>query len=62
MKGGKSTRYKMFIAEKDIADETYDDSKTALFRVQGTSPNNMQAIQVDQVCFISSFMLPVSFV
>ncbi|KAL3530874.1 hypothetical protein ACH5RR_010196 [Cinchona calisaya] len=48
-KGGKSTRYKMFIAEKDIADETYDDSKTALFQVQGTSAYNMQAIQVDEV-------------
>lgn len=48
-KGGLSTRYKRFIAEKGIADETYDEKKTALFRVQGTSPNNMQAIQVDQV-------------
>lgn len=44
-----STRYKKFIAEKGIGDETYDESKTALFRVQGTSPNNMQAIQVDPV-------------
>ena len=49
MQGGLSTRYKRFIAEKGIADETYDEKKTALFRVQGTSPNNMQAIQVDQV-------------
>ncbi|XP_008220688.1 PREDICTED: villin-1 [Prunus mume] len=48
-KGGMSTRYKKFIAEKGIGDETYDESKTALFRVQGTSPNNMQAIQVDPV-------------
>ncbi|KAM1697997.1 hypothetical protein ACFX14_029174 [Malus domestica] len=48
-KGGRSARYKNFIAENGIADETYDESKTALFRVQGTSPNNMQAIQVDPV-------------
>ncbi|XP_024026712.1 villin-1 [Morus notabilis] len=48
-KGGKSTRYKEFIAEKGIADETYDESKEALFRIQGTSPNHMQAIQVDHV-------------
>ncbi|KAJ4725601.1 Villin [Melia azedarach] len=47
-KGGLSTRYKKFIAEAGIADETYDEKKIALFRVQGTSPSNMQAIQVDQ--------------
>ncbi|KAK2641213.1 hypothetical protein Ddye_022976 [Dipteronia dyeriana] len=47
-KGGLSTRYKKFIAENGIVDETYDEKKVALFRVQGTSPNNMQAIQVDQ--------------
>ena len=49
MQGGLSTRYKRYITEKGIADDTYDEKKTALFRVQGTSPNNMQAIQVDQV-------------
>ncbi|KAK9280649.1 hypothetical protein L1049_014345 [Liquidambar formosana] len=48
-KGGNSKRYKKIIEEKGVADETYDEKKTALFRVQGTSPNNMQAIQVDQV-------------
>nr|XP_027110980.1 villin-1-like isoform X2 [Coffea arabica] len=48
-KGGKSTGYKTFIAENDNADETYHDSKTALFRVEGTSSYNMQAIQVDEV-------------
>ncbi|XP_028103644.1 villin-1 [Camellia sinensis] len=48
-KGGMSTRYKRSIAEKGVLDETYDDTKTALFRVQGKSLNNMQAIQVDQV-------------
>nr|XP_011460943.1 PREDICTED: villin-1 isoform X2 [Fragaria vesca subsp. vesca] len=48
-KGGRSQRYKKFVAEMGIADETYDESKTALFRVQGMSPHNMQAIQVDTV-------------
>uniref|UniRef100_A0A5B7BTK7 Putative villin-1 isoform X1 n=1 Tax=Davidia involucrata TaxID=16924 RepID=A0A5B7BTK7_DAVIN len=48
-KGGMSTRYKSSIAEKGFADDTYDGTKTALFRVQGTSPLNMQAIQVDPV-------------
>ncbi|XP_015873827.3 villin-1 [Ziziphus jujuba] len=48
-KGGKSAGYKKLIIEKGIADETYDESKIALFRVQGTSPSNMQAIQVEQV-------------
>ncbi|GMY10606.1 villin-1 isoform X2 [Fagus crenata] len=48
-KGGMSKRYKKFIAEKGITDETYYGIQTALFRVQGTSPQNMQAIQVDLV-------------
>ncbi|XP_065879796.1 villin-1 isoform X2 [Euphorbia lathyris] len=47
-KGGLSKRYKELIAEEEILDETYDEGKTALFRVQGTSPNSMQAIQVVQ--------------
>jgi hypothetical protein len=49
LQGGLSKRYKNLIAEKGILDETYDEQKTALFRVQGISPENMQAIQVDQV-------------
>ncbi|XP_058198853.1 villin-1 [Rhododendron vialii] len=48
-KGGMSIRYKRSTAEKGIPDETFDGTKTALFRVQGKSLNNMQAIQVDQV-------------
>ncbi|XP_077238711.1 villin-like 1 [Tasmannia lanceolata] len=48
-KGGMSSGYKRFISENGIADETYDEHKTALFRVQGSSPDNMQAIQVDLV-------------
>ncbi|KAK8679810.1 hypothetical protein V6N13_145244 [Hibiscus sabdariffa] len=48
-KGGNSAGYKKFIAETGIDDDTYDEKKMALFRVQGTSPENMQAIQVDHV-------------
>ncbi|OMO84328.1 Villin headpiece [Corchorus capsularis] len=48
-KGGISAGYKKFIAESGIDDDTYDEKKTALFRVQGTSPENMQAVQVDHV-------------
>ncbi|XP_059306347.1 villin-1-like [Lycium ferocissimum] len=46
-KGGKTTRYKRSIMEKGVVDDTFDDTKTALFRIQGASPHNMQAIQVD---------------
>ncbi|XP_047307891.1 villin-1 [Impatiens glandulifera] len=50
LKGGNSLRYKKSVVDKGFADdETYNDSKTALFRVQGTHPDNMQAIQVLQV-------------
>ncbi|KAL9415799.1 hypothetical protein AB3S75_039068 [Citrus x aurantiifolia] len=56
-KGGLSTQYKKFIVEEGIVDETYDEKKMALFRIQGTSPSNMQAFQVDQVstCVNSSY-------
>ncbi|XP_052185182.1 villin-1 isoform X2 [Diospyros lotus] len=46
-KGGKSAQFKLSIADKGIPDETYDETRTALFRVQGKSLDNMQAIQVD---------------
>ncbi|XP_058759875.1 villin-1-like [Vicia villosa] len=48
-KGGNSSGYKKFLEEKGIVDETPNENLVALFRVQGTSPDNMQAIQVDQV-------------
>lgn len=55
-----SKGYKQFIAEKGIGDETYHEKKTALFRVQGTSPSNMQAIQVDAVSLIKLICLIVT--
>ncbi|GJM97791.1 hypothetical protein PR202_ga14744 [Eleusine coracana subsp. coracana] len=46
-KGGMSTGYKKFISENGIEDDTYSENGVALFRVQGSGPENMQAIQVD---------------
>ncbi|ONI27342.1 hypothetical protein PRUPE_1G081400 [Prunus persica] len=49
LKGGLSDGYKNYVAEKQVPDETYQEDGVALFRVQGTGPDNMQAIQVDAV-------------
>ncbi|KAF5742910.1 Villin 4 isoform 2 [Tripterygium wilfordii] len=48
-KGGVSDEYKKYIAEKEITDKTYNEDGIALFRVQGSGPDNMQAIQVEPV-------------
>ncbi|XVE71856.1 hypothetical protein DITRI_Ditri10aG0185400 [Diplodiscus trichospermus] len=48
-KGGLSDGYKNYIAEKEIPDGTYTEDGVALFRVQGSGPDNMQAIQVEAV-------------
>ncbi|ERN07385.1 villin-4 isoform X2 [Amborella trichopoda] len=48
-KGGISSGYKKYISENGIADDTYTEDGLALFRVQGSGPDNMQAIQVDPV-------------
>ncbi|KAK1271407.1 Villin-1 [Acorus gramineus] len=47
LKGGMSSRYRSFISKKGIADETFGKDQVALFRVQGISSDNMQAIQVN---------------
>ncbi|KAI4344434.1 hypothetical protein L6164_011663 [Bauhinia variegata] len=49
LKGGLSDSYKNFIAEKEIPDDTYNEGGVALFRIQGSGPENMQAIQVQTV-------------
>ncbi|KAL1359323.1 hypothetical protein HN51_004625 [Arachis hypogaea] len=49
LKGGLSDGYKTHVAEKEIQDETYKEDGVALFRIQGSGPDNMQAIQVDSV-------------
>ncbi|XP_043719356.1 villin-4 isoform X2 [Telopea speciosissima] len=48
-KGGVSSGYKNYIMEKEIPDDTYAEDGIALFRVQGSGPDNMQAIQVESV-------------
>ncbi|CAN4124217.1 unnamed protein product [Withania somnifera] len=45
-KGGLSEGYKKHLVEKELADDTYKEDGIALFRVQGTGPDNMQSIQV----------------
>ncbi|XP_041021377.1 villin-4 [Juglans microcarpa x Juglans regia] len=47
LKGGLSDGFKTCIVEKGIPDDTYKEDGIALFRVQGTGPDNMQAIQVE---------------
>lgn len=46
---GLSVGYKKYIAENELPDDTHTAEGKALFRVQGTGPENMQAIQVDRV-------------
>ncbi|XP_058113251.1 villin-4-like [Magnolia sinica] len=48
-KGGVSSGYKNYITEKEMTDDTYTEDGIALFRVQGSGPDNMQAIQVEPV-------------
>nr|BAC77209.1 actin filament bundling protein P-115-ABP [Lilium longiflorum] len=48
-KGGVSSVYKNFISENNLTDDTYTEDGLALFRVQGSGPDNMQAIQVEPV-------------
>ncbi|KAL9260619.1 Villin-4-like protein [Drosera capensis] len=48
-KGGLGDGYKKYVEEKEIPDDTYSADGVALFRVQGSGPDNMQAIQVEPV-------------
>ncbi|WZZ39051.1 hypothetical protein YC2023_035310 [Brassica napus] len=48
-KGGLSDAFKKYIAENEVPDNTYDAEGVALFRVQGSGPEDMQAIQIDAV-------------
>ncbi|XP_060193840.1 villin-4 [Lycium barbarum] len=48
-KGGLSEGYKKHLVEKELAEDTYKEDGIALFRVQGTGPDNMQSIQVETV-------------
>lgn len=55
--GGLSEGYKNYIAEKELPDDTYTEDGLALFRVQGTGPDNMQAIQVEPVSAVSNYFI-----
>ncbi|CAI0427866.1 unnamed protein product [Linum tenue] len=48
-KGGLSAGYKKHIEDNELTDDTYSEDGSALFRIQGTGPENMQAIQVEPV-------------
>ncbi|KAF8102596.1 hypothetical protein N665_0198s0294 [Sinapis alba] len=48
-KGGLSDAFKKYVAENKVPDTTYDVQGVALFRVQGSGPENMQAIQIEAV-------------
>ncbi|KAH0896529.1 hypothetical protein HID58_046097 [Brassica napus] len=47
--GGLSDTFKKYIAENEVPETTYDAEGIALFRVQGSGPENMQAIQIEAV-------------
>ncbi|KAK4580595.1 hypothetical protein RGQ29_024294 [Quercus rubra] len=47
LKGGLSSGYKKFIADKGLTDETYTADSIALIQISGTSTHNNKAVQVD---------------
>ncbi|XP_073148631.1 villin-3-like [Henckelia pumila] len=49
LKGGMSSAYKNYIADKGLNDETYTTDGVALFRISGTSLHNNTVIQVEAV-------------
>ncbi|KAI3446482.1 hypothetical protein Pfo_003147 [Paulownia fortunei] len=49
LKGGMSSAYKNYIADKGLNDETYTADGVALICISGTSPHNNKAIQVESV-------------
>jgi hypothetical protein len=53
LQGGLSSGYKKFIAENGVNDDTYSEDGLALFRIQGSGPENMQAVQVDSVSLVT---------
>ncbi|KAL3533767.1 hypothetical protein ACH5RR_007288 [Cinchona calisaya] len=49
LKGGVSSGYKNYIADKGLNDETYTPESVALIRISGTSVHNNIVVQVDAV-------------
>nr|XP_043638185.1 villin-2-like [Erigeron canadensis] len=47
LKGGLSSGYKSYIADKELNDETYSPDTSALIEISGTSVHNNKALQVD---------------
>ena len=58
--GGVSDAFKKYIAENEVPDTTYDAEGVALFRVQGSGPENMQAIQIEAVCVLKTIIKQLS--
>ncbi|KAK9075856.1 hypothetical protein SSX86_004185 [Deinandra increscens subsp. villosa] len=49
LKGGLSSGYKNYIADKGLNDETYSSDSVALIQISGTSVHNNKAVQVEPV-------------
>ncbi|KAJ9548190.1 hypothetical protein OSB04_020733 [Centaurea solstitialis] len=49
LKGGLSSGYKNYIADKGLNDETYSSDGVALIQISGTSVHNNKAVQVEAV-------------
>ncbi|KAA8518168.1 hypothetical protein F0562_015642 [Nyssa sinensis] len=49
LKGGISSGYKNYVADKGLNDETYTADSVALIRISGTSVHKNKAVQVDAV-------------
>ncbi|KAL0346231.1 UNVERIFIED_CONTAM: Villin-2 [Sesamum radiatum] len=49
LKGGMSSGYKNYIADKGLNDETYTADGVALISISGTSPHKNKAVQVEAV-------------
>ncbi|KAL8226073.1 hypothetical protein R6Q57_018630 [Mikania cordata] len=49
LKGGLSSSYKNYIADKGLNDETYSSDEVALIQISRTSVHNNKAVQVEAV-------------
>ncbi|KAK9057719.1 hypothetical protein SSX86_022555 [Deinandra increscens subsp. villosa] len=49
LKGGLSSSYKSYIAEKGIEDETYSPDSASIIRISGTAVHNNKAVHLDPV-------------
>ncbi|XAR69466.1 hypothetical protein NMG60_11001055 [Bertholletia excelsa] len=49
LKGGMSSGYKNYVADKGLSDEPYNADSVALIQICGTSVHNNKAVQVDPV-------------